>query len=131
MKNPATDPSARLVRGKNVWKRKHAPRQASKQVRLEKSVVRPNGAVRLRAMIEASADSVITIDAQSTILEFNAAAERTFGYQRDEVIGKPLTESIIPPSMRESHRRWMAKLLKGGSGRGFSCQLPIISLMAS
>jgi PAS domain S-box-containing protein len=68
-------------------------------------------------MIEASVDCVITIDAQSTILEFNAAAERTFGYARAEVIGKPLPEMIIPPSLREAHRRGMAALLKGGTGK--------------
>ncbi|MEY2529680.1 MAG: hypothetical protein QOJ05_1770, partial [Verrucomicrobiota bacterium] len=68
-------------------------------------------------MIEASLDCVITIDAQSTILEFNAAAERTFGYARAEVIGKPLPEMIIPPSLREAHRRGMAALLKGAPGK--------------
>jgi PAS domain S-box-containing protein len=68
-------------------------------------------------MIEASVDCVITIDAQSTILEFNAAAERTFGYARAEVIGRPLPEMIIPPSLREAHRRGMAALLKGGTGK--------------
>ena len=76
-----------------------------------------NGEVRLRAMIEASVDCVITIDAQSTILEFNAAAEQTFGYRREQVIGKPLTEAIIPPSLREAHRRGMAALLKGGTSK--------------
>jgi PAS domain S-box-containing protein len=76
-----------------------------------------NGAARLRAMIEASVDCVITIDAQSTILEFNAAAERTFGYQRDHVIGKPLTEAIIPPVLREAHRREIAALLRGEDGK--------------
>jgi PAS domain S-box-containing protein len=68
-------------------------------------------------MIEASVDCVITIDAHSTILEFNAAAEQTFGYAREEVVGKPLTEMIIPPSLREAHLRGMAALLKGGTGK--------------
>jgi PAS domain S-box-containing protein len=76
-----------------------------------------DGMERLRATIEASVDCVITIDAQSTILEFNAAAERTFGYAREEVIGKPLPEMIIPPSLREGHRRGMAALLKGGTNK--------------
>jgi len=72
---------------------------------------------RLRATIEASVDCVITIDSQSTILEFNATAERTFGYAREDVIGKPLPEMIIPPSLREAHRKGMAALLKGGTGK--------------
>jgi PAS domain S-box-containing protein len=68
-------------------------------------------------MIEASVDCVITIDAQSMILEFNAAAEQTFGYRRDDVIGKPLTEAIIPSSLREGHRRGMAALLQGRASK--------------
>ena len=76
-----------------------------------------NDAARFRAMIEASVDCVITIDAQSTIIEFNAAAEQTFGYRRDDVIGKPLTEKIIPPSLREGHRRGMAALLQGEASK--------------
>jgi PAS domain S-box-containing protein len=88
-----------------------------KRDRSGKSAASPNGAERLRATIEASVDCVITIDAQSTILEFNAAAERTFGYAREDVIGKPLPEMIIPPSLREAHRKGMAALLKGGTGK--------------
>jgi PAS domain S-box-containing protein len=72
---------------------------------------------RLRATIEASIDSVITIDSESRILEFNAAAERTFGYRREDVIGKAITEIIIPPSLREAHRRGMAMLLKTGQAK--------------
>ncbi len=68
-------------------------------------------------MIEASVDCVITIDAESTILEFNAAAEQTFGYRRQEVIGTPLMQTIIPPSLRDAHQRGMAALLKGGTSK--------------
>jgi|GEM_PF-1634849 len=76
-----------------------------------------NGSAWLRPMIEASVDCVIAIDAQSTIIEFNTAAEQTFGYRRDGVIGKPLTETIIPPSLREGHLRGMAAVLKGGTSK--------------
>jgi PAS domain S-box-containing protein len=77
----------------------------------------PTGQECLRAMIEASVDCVITIDAESTILEFNAAAEQTFGYRRQEVIGTPLMQTIIPPSLRDAHQRGMAALLKGGTSK--------------
>ena len=68
-------------------------------------------------MIEASVDCVITIDEESRILEFNAAAERTFGYRREKVVGTPLTEAIIPPALRESHLRGMAALKDGRASR--------------
>ena len=92
-------------------------RKPQKRVGPEKANGLPEGTARLRAMIEASVDCVITIDSQGTILEFNAAAERTFGYAREDVIGKSLTETIISPFWREAHRRGMATLLKGGTGK--------------
>jgi two-component system, cell cycle sensor histidine kinase and response regulator CckA len=38
------------------------------------------------------------------VLEFNPAAERTFGYLREQALGKELCELILPPSLRDSHR---------------------------
>lgn len=119
MKKPAKNRGSNLVvhtenSGNGVRTPRRAPR---KRAGRQKSNRRRNGMERLRATIEASVDCVITIDSQSTILEFNAAAERTFGYARAEVIGKPLPEMIIPPSLREAHRRGMAALLKGGTGK--------------
>jgi PAS domain S-box-containing protein len=117
-KKPANDASVRTSRGKKVAKRKRPPQWASeKPFPRQREDVSQNNAARLRATIEASVDCVITIDAQSTILEFNAAAERTFGYAREDVIGKPLTEKIIPPSLREAHLKGMAALMKGGPAK--------------
>ena len=108
------DPPIPRAHGKNAAKPLRRD-VLQKRDRSGKSAASPNGAERLRAMIEASVDCVITIDAKSRILEFNAAAERTFGYRREEVIGNPLTEAIIPPGLREGHQRGMAALLQGGA----------------
>jgi PAS domain S-box-containing protein len=101
--------------------RRDAMRAPRRKSRKQAGPEKPNGptdaTARLRATIEASVDCVITIDAHSTILEFNAAAEQTFGYAREEVIGKPLTETIIPPSLREAHLRGIRASLKGGPGK--------------
>jgi PAS domain S-box-containing protein len=50
------------------------------------------------------------------VLEFNPVAERVFGFNRSEAIGKELAELIIPPRMREQHRRGLAHYLKTGEG---------------
>ena len=83
-------------------------RAASKQPRLTN---------RLRAIVEASIDSLITINAAGEIIDFNAAAERTFGYAREEVLGTPLAEAIVPPCFREAHRRGLAAFLESGQAR--------------
>jgi len=66
---------------------------------------------RKAAMLDSALDCIVTIDHEGCITEFNPAAERTFGYRRDEVIGKRLADIIIPPSLREQHRRGLARYL--------------------
>ncbi len=69
---------------------------------------------RKAAVIETALDCVITIDHEGKILEFNPAAEMTLGYSRAEVIGMPMAECIIPPSLRERHQRGFARYLLTG-----------------
>lgn len=52
---------------------------------------------RLRAMINTSLDCVILLDANGKIVEFNPAAERTFGYHQNEVINKNLQQLFWSP----------------------------------
>ena len=69
---------------------------------------------RKTAILETALDCFITIDAHSRILDFNAAAEATFGYRREQVIGKAIPELIMPSGMREAHYRGMQRYLAGG-----------------
>ena len=41
-------------------------------------------------VIDSSVDMIIAVDTDRYIVEFNQAAEETFGYRRDEVIGTPV-----------------------------------------
>ena len=68
------------------------------------------------AILESALDCIITIDHQGRILEFNPAAEATFGYTRAEAIGKEMAELIIPQPLREQHRRGLARYLSTGDG---------------
>lgn len=67
---------------------------------------------RKRAIVETALDAVITIDCNGAIVEFNESAERIFGYNRADAIGKAMVELIIPPSLREPHRRAFARYLE-------------------
>ncbi len=59
---------------------------------------------RQRAIFEAALDCIITIDADGKIVEFNRAAEQTFGYKSAEMVGKEMAEILTPPSSRARHR---------------------------
>ena len=69
---------------------------------------------RKAAILNSALDCIVTIDHEGCVTEFNPAAERTFGYRRDEVVGKQLADIIIPPSLREKHRRGLAALPSHG-----------------
>ncbi len=69
---------------------------------------------RMRSVLESALDCVITMDHQGRIVEFNPAAEKTFGYQRDEAIGQVLADLIIPPPLRERHQRGLTHYLSTG-----------------
>jgi PAS domain S-box-containing protein len=71
---------------------------------------------RKGAILSAALDCIITIDHQGRIVEFNPAAERTFGYTAAEALGQELAELIVPPPLREQHRRGLAHYLTSGHG---------------
>jgi diguanylate cyclase (GGDEF)-like protein/PAS domain S-box-containing protein len=71
---------------------------------------------RASAILQSSLDCVISMDHEGRIVEFNPAAEATFGYRREEAIGRPMADLIVPPSLRESHRRGLAQYLATGEG---------------
>jgi PAS domain S-box-containing protein len=67
---------------------------------------------RLRAMLEAALDAVITMDHRGVVLGWDAAAESTFGYGTDEATGCELADLVVPPSLREQHRHGLARFLE-------------------
>ena len=69
------------------------------------------------AVLRASLDAIISIDADGTVLEFNPAAERMFGYTRDQALGAEMAELIVPPDNRAAHRGGLRRLLDGGAPR--------------
>jgi PAS domain S-box-containing protein len=64
---------------------------------------------RKTAILETSLDCIITIDSQSRILEFNPAAETTFGFSREEALGRYMPDLIIPPDLRARHAQGIAR----------------------
>jgi GAF domain-containing protein len=60
---------------------------------------------RHRAMLDAALDCVVTMDHEGCVVDFNPAAERTFGYSAADAVGRDMAELIIPPELRERHRR--------------------------
>ncbi|HKQ60790.1 MAG TPA: PAS domain S-box protein [Candidatus Polarisedimenticolaceae bacterium] len=71
---------------------------------------------RKGAILDTALDAIITMDHRGRITEFNPAAERLFGYRREEILGQELAERLIPPELRAAHRRGMERHLASGEG---------------
>jgi Amt family ammonium transporter len=57
---------------------------------------------RLRAILETAAEGIVTADESGTIVEFNAAAERIFGFDSDEVIGRLSAGELLAEDGRDT-----------------------------
>jgi PAS domain S-box-containing protein len=58
---------------------------------------------RTQLVLDTAPDAFITLDSDGRIATWNAAAERMFGWTREEAVGRTMRELIIPPEYRERH----------------------------
>ena len=75
-------------------------------------------AARYRAITETATYAIVTADIAGNIVGWNTGAERTFGYTKSEVLGKPLT-MLMPQRYHDGHLGGIGKARAGGhvSGR--------------
>lgn len=71
---------------------------------------------RLASVIAGTQDAFIFIDGSAHILAFNAAAERTFGYSADEVLGKNVS-MLMPEPYRGQHGDYIQRYERTGEAK--------------
>ena len=59
--------------------------------------------LHLNLVADSVMDALVTVDSEGTILRFNASAERIFGYQRAEVIGRDAPSSLLANPPQEGY----------------------------
>jgi PAS domain S-box-containing protein len=72
---------------------------------------------RKSAILNAAFDCVVTMDHRGHIVEANKATERTFGYSAEEMIGQELAALMIPPDLRDAHRKALIRYIDTGQSR--------------
>ena len=70
----------------------------------------------LASILETVPDAMIVIDERGIIHDFSAAAQRTFGYSAEEVVGQNVS-ILMPSPYRESHDGYLARYLDTGERR--------------
>jgi len=76
-----------------------------------------------RILVDQSPDAIVYADREGIILEWNAAATRVFGHERDAVIGQNL-DVIVPERFREAHWRGYDRALADGRTKYEGRSLP-------
>ncbi len=74
------------------------------------------GETRMRAITEAAQDAIVMMSPDGNISFWNPAAERIFGYGRDEAMGADLHDLLMPERYRSRHREGFARFRETGEG---------------
>ena len=65
---------------------------------------------RHRSVLDNALDAIITTDGQGQVLDYNPAAEILFGFPKEAILGKRVSDCIVPQDLRDKHQaalvRW-------------------------
>ena len=87
--------------------------------------------MRLQGIVDSAMDAIISVDDQQHVTLFNHAAERIFGYEAREVLGRPL-DMLIPARFHREHRRHVESFGRTGvSSRPMMAQRVVTALRKS
>ena len=76
---------------------------------------------RLAAIVESSDDAIIAKDLNGVITDWNVAAERMFGYEASEIIGRSIL-TIIPPELQHEEPTILSEIKSGNRVMHFETQ---------
>jgi PAS domain S-box-containing protein len=74
------------------------------QATLQEQVLRESEA-RTRAIVDCAPDAFVGLGEDGTVLSWNPAAERTFGWPAEETIGRRIGDLIVPPDDADGHEQ--------------------------
>jgi len=83
---------------------------------------------RARFIVDTAHDAFIGMNAEGEVVSWNAQAASTFGWTADEVVGKKIAETIIPPAFRDGHRRGLRRFLESGDAPVVNQRLELTAL---
>ncbi|OWL96914.1 hypothetical protein CBQ26_07970 [Deinococcus indicus] len=105
------------------WAETHAEREQA-------GTLLRSSEARLKAIVGASLDAIITSDERGVITEFNPAAEQIFALPQASAIGQPMAQLIVPPGMRQAHTLGMERVRGGGPDRMLGQRLELFACRA-
>jgi len=85
---------------------------------------------KLRSVIDGAFDAIVTIDSAGLLVEFNPAAERIFGYKKEDVLGKSMPDLIIPARYRNAHHAGHQQYKMTGVTHIFNQRIELVGMRA-
>ncbi len=85
----------------------------------------------LEAIITSSMDCIVAIDSNGAIIEFNQAAEKTFGYKKEQINGNKMADILIPERFRVAHHQGVDHFLTTHETRLIGRRVEVTALRAS
>ncbi len=67
---------------------------------------------RMSGIVSTSLDAIIVVDLDGNVIEYNQAAERIFGYTRDEILNQKMSDKIVPDKYHAAHETGMARYIE-------------------
>jgi len=104
-------------------------REIDDNLKLEQSLAESQA--RKHAILESSLDPIITINHEGVITEFNRAAEQTFGYSREKIIGTKPTDVLFSPSLGVGEQERIERYLNAGEGSLLGRRVEVTAVRAN
>jgi len=83
---------------------------------------------RLRAITESAQDAILMVDPAGNVSFWNQAAERIFGYTKEEALGQNMGKLIVPPHYYKAHRDAIVLFQEGGRGNAVGKTMEVDAL---
>lgn len=112
---------------KNIYKG-HLWKYTDVTSRIKTQALLKQSEERNRLIMNSALNAIITINTKGEITFWNNRAEIIFGWQREEVLGKSLSDIIIPNIHKEGHKMGMKKFMETGEGPVLNKQLELPAL---
>ena len=93
-------------------------------------LARRESELRLRSILDTVPHAIVVIDAQGMIHSFSPAAERLFGFQSAEVVGRNV-KILMPTPYREAHDGYLDRYLRTGERRIIGIGRVVVGLRKS
>lgn len=121
-------PKAAALRSSSEWEEANKKLQEALEQGKQSEQFLRQSEHKHRSILEKTQEAFIAIDEGGVITEWNKQAEETFGWPRQDILGKLLVETIIPERYKHRHVIGMANYKRTGHGPILNQQIEIEAL---